>query len=86
MIEITPNTAIIAYLSLSLFALLALWCRQLYSAPAKIELLDKKLFVCEHCSFAYLEKSGKALNRCPQCHFLNKGNEYKNLSNDKGKL
>jgi len=77
MIELSSATAIMTYLAMTTFFLLALWGYQGCYKSRKIELLPQQLFVCEYCCCAYLDRRVRLLTRCPQCHMLNKDNPYR---------
>jgi ribosomal protein L37AE/L43A len=73
MIEITPITALMLYLCLTMGTLFGIWCFQHFRwRKKKIVIVEKKLFVCEYCSFAYLDGIGNSLSKCPQCSSFNK--------------
>lgn len=73
MIEISPNTAVMLYLGLTLAVLLGIWCSHHYfSRKEKISLLEQELLVCEYCHCAYLEDLGKKITQCPQCRSFNR--------------
>ncbi len=72
MIELSPTMAIIIYLALTLSTLLGIWIFYHYKSRAKkVVLSEKKLFVCEYCHFAYLDRIEKRITQCPQCQSLN---------------
>lgn len=72
MIELTPTTALMTYLGLTLLCLLVIWIIQLYfSRHKKVYIPEKSLFVCEYCHFAYLKEEGKKISQCPQCRSYN---------------
>lgn len=73
MIELTTNTAIMLYLSLTLSTLLGLWVYHHYSTRSKkVDISDQELHVCEYCHFAYLDEIETPITRCPQCKSYNK--------------
>jgi uncharacterized paraquat-inducible protein A len=73
MIELSPTTAIMLYLCLTLATLLAIWGFHHYSSrKKKMDLSHQKLHVCEYCHFAYLRQIDKTVSRCPQCSSFNK--------------
>lgn len=77
MIELTFNTLFILYLSITLVGVLGLWIYSHYRTRRRTFFtIEKALFVCEYCHFAYVEESAKRLNRCPQCGLFNKENNY----------
>lgn len=77
MIELTFNTALMLYLSLTLFAVLGVWGYSHYHFQRKkIISAEKTLFICEYCHCAYLAESLRNVNRCPQCNSFNKDNNY----------
>lgn len=72
MIEISSNTAIMIYLGVSIFSILAVWGWHHWSGKKKkIQLGEKKLVLCEFCHFAYLDNGIKKVTRCPQCQSYN---------------
>lgn len=72
MIELSPTTALMLYLGLSLLFLLGVWAYNYYAALKKRILpSEKELIVCEFCHFAYLDVSEKKISRCPRCNSLN---------------
>lgn len=73
MIELTFNTAFMMYLASTLIILLGIWCYSNYRGQHREAISNEhKLFVCEYCHFAYLEKSFKKVHQCPQCQSFNK--------------
>ena len=73
MIDIFPTTALMLYLGLILFGMLAVWILQNFVSKKKPILpLEKKLFTCEFCHFPYLDSSTKKITRCPGCKSYNK--------------
>lgn len=73
MIELTPNTAIMVYLCLTLATLLIIWgYHHFLSRKHKVNIIEEKLFICEYCRFAYLDRIGKPVTHCPQCGSYNK--------------
>ena len=77
MIEVSPITAMMLYLGLTLSVLLSIWVIQHYrSRRKKIILADQELFVCEYCHFTYLDGRSKKVTKCPQCQAYNKNNVF----------
>jgi uncharacterized paraquat-inducible protein A len=73
MIELTPATAFMLYLLVTLFVLLGLWIFQHYQKRhTSIIPVEKALRTCEFCHFAYLAEDSKAVSRCPCCQSFNK--------------
>jgi len=73
MIELSPNTALMLYLGITLLCLLGVWTFQRYPQRKNFTLSsEKKLCVCEFCHFAYLADGEKKITRCPQCQSYNK--------------
>ncbi len=73
MIEISPITALMLYLCLTLGILLGIWVYHHFrSRKKKIVVIEKKLFVCEYCNNAYLDGIVNSLTKCPQCGSFNK--------------
>lgn len=78
MIELTFNTLFIWYLSVTLTMVLGIWIYSHYRlCRRKFFTIEKALFICEYCHFAYVEEQAKQLNRCPQCGLFNKENGYR---------
>lgn len=76
MIEISPGTAAMVYLFLTLATLLGLWVYQHYKTKNyKILPPEQNLRVCEYCHFAYLKNAEKAITQCPQCQCYNQKNK-----------
>lgn len=72
MIEISPNTAMMLYLGLTLGVLLGVWlAHHFFSKKEKISIIEQELLICEYCHCAYLEDLGKKITQCPQCHSYN---------------
>ncbi|ADI37573.1 putative uncharacterized protein [Waddlia chondrophila 2032/99] len=77
MIELTPITALMLYLCITLATLLGIWARyHLKSRKQKVIIVEQELLVCEYCHFAYLDQIGKEVTSCPQCGSYNKKNQY----------
>lgn len=77
MIELSPSTAIMLYLSLTLVAVLGLWGYNHYRTRNRSLKMDaQQLLVCEYCHYVYLEANEAAVTQCPQCHSFNKLNSY----------
>ena len=73
MIEISPITALMLYLCLTLGTLFGIWgYHHLRGRKKKIVVIEKKLFICEYCNNAYLDGIVSALTKCPQCGSFNK--------------
>ena len=78
MIELSPTTAFMVYLSMTIGVLFGIWVYQHYQTrKKKIISSEKELFVCEFCHFAYLEEGIKPVTQCPQCQSYNKNNTFK---------
>jgi hypothetical protein len=76
MIEISPDTAFLLYIGMTLLILLGTWTYHHYcSSKRKLVLMEYELSVCEYCHFAYLATRGDELTRCPQCKSLNQRNQ-----------
>lgn len=72
MIELSPNTACMIYLGVTIAFLLGLWVyKHLASKKRKISVIEKELFVCEYCQCAYLVELNKKVTRCTQCKSYN---------------
>ena len=77
MIELSANTAIMLYLSLTLAIVLGLWFKHHYrSKRKKIVTTEQELHVCEYCHYAYLEEDIKEVTQCPQCQLFNKHSKH----------
>lgn len=73
MIELSPTTAIMLYLCITLATLLSIWGFHHYqSRKRKVDLSQQKLVICEYCHYAYLGQIAKPVNQCPQCESFNK--------------
>ncbi len=73
MIELSPTTALMLYLGLTLFFLLSIWIWNHYASRRRQILpAEQDLHVCEFCHFAYLDTGAKKLTRCPRCQSYNK--------------
>lgn len=73
MIELTFSTLFVLYLTITLGIVLGIWIYSHYRTRRMAFFpLERSLFICEFCHFAYLEESVKGVNRCPQCGLLNK--------------
>lgn len=79
MISLSPNTALMLYLCLTLAILFGVWLSNHYKTRRKkIVLAEEHLLVCEYCHCAYLAQAEKQVTQCPQCNSYNKNNSYKN--------
>ncbi len=75
MIEVSANTAMMLYLSLTLAVILGIWIQQHYASKKRqLSIQENTLFICEYCHFAYLASKHKKINKCPQCHSFNQQN------------
>lgn len=73
MIELSPTTAIMVYLCMTLATLLGIWGYHHYrSRKKKVVLNEQDLYVCEYCHYAYLDHIAKPVTQCPQCGSFNK--------------
>lgn len=73
MIELSPHTAIMAYLCLALGGILGLWAfGHLAKKRENTPLPEKKLHVCEYCQGAYIAKSFEPVSKCPLCQSYNR--------------
>jgi uncharacterized paraquat-inducible protein A len=73
MIELSANTAMMLYLSITLTVILGTWIYQHYdSKKRKIVTSEHILHVCEYCHNAYLADDFKKVTQCPQCKLFNK--------------
>lgn len=81
MIELTFATGFMLYLGLTLMSVLGVWIYSHYHTRRRVFFpIEKTLFLCEFCHYAYVDESVKKLNRCPQCGLINKKNEYSQSS------
>jgi hypothetical protein len=72
MIELTPDTALMLYLAMTLAVILGIWICSHYRRRTRSFLpLEKELVVCEFCLFPYLDEGGKKITRCPRCDSFN---------------
>lgn len=72
MIELTPTTALMVYLGMTLAGLLGLWTTQHYLSKKKpLPPAEKTMSICEFCHFAYLDEESKSITRCPRCQSYN---------------
>ncbi len=77
MIELTPNTALMLYLTVTLVLIFGIWCFQIFYKPKKkFEPMGQELCVCEFCHFVYLNNQVKKINQCPQCNSYNIHNQF----------
>jgi hypothetical protein len=68
MFELTPATAIMTYLGLSMSVILGFWAYSHYTTRhKKVSLVDQQLYSCEFCHFAHLDDIQKEVTKCPQC-------------------
>jgi predicted Zn-ribbon and HTH transcriptional regulator len=68
MIEVSWNTALMIYLSITLAPLIILWVLQHNrKRKQKISIEEHRLIRCEYCHFCYLDEKIKGVTRCPQC-------------------
>lgn len=73
MIEVSQTTAFMIYLCITLGPLLGLWAFQHYTKRhRKLDLAEKRLYVCEYCHYCYLDLHTHTITRCPQCQSYNK--------------
>lgn len=73
MIELSPTTALMLYLSVTLATLFAIWGVHHYrSRNKRVDLSNQKLIICEYCRFAYLGNVDKTVSKCPQCSSYNR--------------
>ncbi len=73
MIKLSPVTALMLYLFMTLATLLSIWSWYHFrSRKKKVILAEQELKVCEYCHFAYLDQISKDVSQCPQCQLFNK--------------
>lgn len=78
MIEITPTTAFVLYLAMTLATLSGFWIYQHVHFRRKvIRTAAEYLFLCEYCQNAYIQDSSKEVTQCPNCLSYNKNNRYR---------
>ena len=78
MIKMTLPNAFMLYLGGTLAVLLFFWIyHNLMMRKKKLIPYERRLLVCEYCSFSYLEELFKAVTQCPQCHSFNKKKDEK---------
>jgi Zn finger protein HypA/HybF involved in hydrogenase expression len=76
MIEVSPDTACMLYLSLALAVMIVSWYKS-HAKFKKKEIIKYEQIrkTCEFCNHSFLENPELAVPRCPQCHcFLKKEN------------
>lgn len=77
MIELSPTTAMMVYLCVTLAMLIGIWAYHHYRCRRrKVVLIQQELYVCEYCHFTYLDQVAKPITQCPQCDSFNKKNRY----------
>jgi ribosomal protein L37AE/L43A len=77
-IEVSPSTAVMLYLGLTLVGVLGLWGFNHYRTRNRSLKIDaQQLLVCEYCHNVYLEANEASVTQCPQCQSFNKLNSYK---------
>lgn len=73
MIEVSPETACIIYLGLTVVAVFIAWIKHNKKNQSKeIITFTSGKITCEFCNFSYVDDVRKSLTRCPQCQFMNK--------------
>jgi ribosomal protein L37AE/L43A len=78
MITLSPTSALMLYLCLTLTVLLGIWAFSHWSTRKKeIVVSEQELYVCEYCQSAYVAESQKGVTQCPDCGSYNKDNLYK---------
>ena len=86
MIELSTNTAMMIYLTITLSIILGLWISHHYkSKKRKIVTADQRLHRCEYCHFAYLEFDFKKITQCPQCNLYNTEKSLNSVSSKSDK-
>lgn|GEM_PF-935363 len=72
MIELSPVTAMTAYLTLLLLLITAVWLYSILKRQKKsLDITDEELTTCEYCQIVYLSKKFKRYTHCPQCKSMN---------------
>lgn len=80
MITTKITTALLLYLASLLFPLLIIWLHtHLKQRKKTLPPPLYQLVFCEYCCYNYLAESDRTVNKCPQCHALNKNNQYKKV-------
>jgi len=76
-IELSPTSALMLYLCMTLAVLLGLWTFSHWSSRKKVIVVsEQELYVCEYCQCAYMDESAKEVTACPECKSFNKNNLY----------
>lgn len=77
MITLSPTSALMLYLFLTLFTVMSLWVANHLKKSRKKIIPDKQdLLVCEYCQTAYIAQASKSVTQCPTCHTYNKNNRF----------
>ncbi len=80
MFEIHPSEIFMIYLAATLAAILVVSIiHSVKQKKRKVLSSETCLYVCEYCTYAYLDKRASLVNRCPQCDSLNQHNQHSNL-------
>ena len=76
MLTVTPRTAFVIYLAMTLFCILGIWFYYHFisASPQKKIVEDVILYQCEYCQNIYLDDQIKEVTECPDCKSLNKNN------------
>lgn len=77
MIEVTPTTAFVLYLAVTLATLSGFWIYQHVHFRRKvITSAAEHLYLCEYCQSAYIQDASQPVTQCPHCQSYNKNNRY----------
>jgi hypothetical protein len=76
MIDISFKMACLLYLSITLGALFAVGFYFHIKKKDREGLELSKLYICEYCQHVYLDDIDLKITPCPQCHLLNRKNNY----------
>ncbi len=73
MITLDIGTAIFLYLMFSLCAILVLWVSfERGGSFEKYTVEHKEVWLCEYCTYTYVDSTHDTISRCPQCDSYNK--------------
>ncbi len=71
MIPITVDKAFIVYLMIWLITIAILWSRKIWRDNAHDWNLNKsRLFRCDKCHYAFINKENTTITRCPRCNSI----------------
>jgi len=76
MIPVSVSTAVFLYLIFTLFTIFIFWIWfEKGKAFQKYELQPKEVWVCNICTYTYVDSQSEGLSRCPQCKSWNEKEE-----------